>query len=40
VGRAAAEAYRSILIATFAVGAVAATAALVSAWPVVQDWIK
>jgi hypothetical protein len=31
--------YRSILIATLAVGAVAAAAALVSAWPVVRDWI-
>ena len=31
--------YRSILIATLAVGAVAAAAALGSAWPVVRDWI-
>ena len=33
--------YRSILIVTLAVGAVAAAtaAALVSAWPVVRDWI-
>jgi hypothetical protein len=36
-----AKQYRSILIATLAVGAVAAAtaAALVSAWPVLRDWI-
>ena len=34
-----AKQYRSILIATLAVGAVAAAAALASAWPVVRDWI-
>ena len=33
-----AKQYRSILIATLAVGAVAAAAALASAWPVVRDW--
>jgi len=32
--------YRSILIATLAVGAVAAAAVLASAWPVVRDWIR
>ena len=31
--------FRSILIATLAVGAVAAAAAVASAWPVVRDWI-
>ena len=34
-----AQQFRSILIATLAVGVVAAAAALVSAWPVVRDWI-
>ena len=34
-----AKQFRSILIATLAVGAVAAAAALASAWPVVRDWI-
>ena len=34
-----AKQYRSILIVTLAVGAVAAAAALASAWPVVRDWI-
>ena len=33
-----AKQYRSILIASLAVGAVAAAAALASAWPVVRDW--
>ena len=34
-----AKQFRSVLIATLAVGAVAATAALAFAWPVVRDWI-